>query len=223
MHHLTQARTLKLAGRAALATALACCPRLLFWSGRAAPVWYLASVIFFCSIVLWGFVFAWHAAYTGRPVFTFHLDPRRFVTVTLAGLGLAVALHLFLDPALRLKLPEEYPADPKQWAALVLFTLAFNQLFLIFAPFAWLVRLIKNQWAAVMLTVLFSTAVVALKIRSAPDPLTPSWFAALLSTRIVMGFLAVWFYLRGGLLLSWWWTFLIEARHLFDLAGPPGP
>jgi hypothetical protein len=29
-----------------------------------------------------------------------------------------------------------------------------------------------------------------------------------------MGFLAVSFYLRGGVLLSWWWTLLIEARHL---------
>ena len=36
-----------------------------------------------------------------------------------------------------------------------------------------------------------------------------------------MGFLAVWFYLRGGVLLIWWWTLLIEARHLLDLAGNP--
>ena len=34
-----------------------------------------------------------------------------------------------------------------------------------------------------------------------------------------MGFLAVSFYLRGGVFLSWWWTLLIEARHLLNLAG----
>jgi hypothetical protein len=44
-------------------------------------------------------------------------------------------------------------------------------------------------------------------------------FATLLAVRIVMGFLAVSFYLRGGVLLSWWWTLLIETRHLVDMAG----
>jgi hypothetical protein len=192
VRHLVQPRTLRLAGIAALATTLACYPRLSLWGNRSAPLWYLEAVIFFCAIVLWGFVFAWHTTYTQRPVLTLKLEPRRFAIVTVVGIAVATGLHLFLDPTLRLKTPEDYPVDPEQWFALVLFSLAFNQLFLVFAPFAWLIRLFKNQWVAVGLTVLFGAVI-----------------------------LAVSFYLRGGVLLSWWWTLLIEARHLLDLAGNP--
>jgi hypothetical protein len=60
---------------------------------------------------------------------------------------------------------------------------------------------------------------MAIKIRATPAMFPPSLFAALLAGRVVMGFLAVSFYLRGGVLLSWWWTLLIEARHLLDVAG----
>jgi hypothetical protein len=45
-------------------------------------------------------------------------------------------------------------------------------------------------------------------------PVPPLPLAALLAGRIVMGFLAVSFYLRGGVLLVWWWTLLFEARLL---------
>lgn len=221
MRNLAQPRTLKLAGAAALATTLACYPRLSLWGNRSAPIWYLEAVIFFCSIVLWAFVFAWHTIYTKRPVFTLKLGPRLFTVVTGIGIVVAMGLHLFLDPSLRLKIPEEYPADPAQWIALVLFSLAFNQLFLTFAPFAWLIRLFQNRWVATSLTVLFGVLVLAIKIRHAPTPIPASLFATLLAGRVAMGFLAVSFYLRGGALLSWWWTFLIEARHLLALTGQP--
>ena len=46
-------------------------------------------------------------------------------------------------------------------------------------------------------------------------------FVMLLVVRIVMGFLSVSFYVRGGVLLSWWWTLLIESRHLLNLSGNP--
>ena len=58
MRNLAQPRVLKLAGIASLVTALACYPRLSLWLNSAAPIWYLEAVIFFCGIVLWGFVFA---------------------------------------------------------------------------------------------------------------------------------------------------------------------
>ena len=105
----------------------------------------------------------------------------------------------------------------QHWLATVLFSLAINQLFLIFAPFDWLMRLFKNRWGAANLTVLFGVLVLALKIRSLPAPLPPGLFAALLAGKIIMGFLAVWFYWRGGVLLIWWWTLLFEARHLLNL------
>ena len=219
MRHLAQPRVLKLAGIAALATALACYPRLSLWLNRSFPIWYLEAIIFFCGIVLWGFVFAWHTQYTHRPVFTLKIEPRLFITVTLVGIVAAAAFHLFLDPSLRLKMPEEYPADLRQWLAMVLFSLAFNQLFLLFAPFAWLMRLFQNRRVAPCLTVLFGAFVLAIKIRSAPTPIPSSAVCGAPGRRIVMGFLAVSFYLRGGVLLSWWWTLLIEARHLLDLAG----
>jgi hypothetical protein len=216
---LAQPRVLISASLAALATALACYPRLSLWLNRPYPIWYLEAVIFLSSIVLWGFVFAWHTPYTNRPVFTLRLEPKPFLAVTLVGIIAAVVFHLFLDPSLRSKMPEEYPADPEQWFAMVLFSLAFNQLFLLFAPFAWLMRLFKNRWVATSLTVLFGACVLAMKIPSLPTPVPPLLLAAFLAGRIGMGFLAVWFYLRGGVVLIWWWTFLFEARNLLNLAG----
>ncbi len=219
MRNLAQPRVLKLAGIAALATTLACYPRLSFWLSRSLPIWYLEAIMFFCSIILWSFVFAWHTRYAHRPVFILKIEPRLFAIVTVAGIVVATGFHLFLDPSLRPKLPEDYPASPEQWFALVLFSLAFNQLFLVFAPFAWLIRLFQNRWAATCLTVLLSVIVMAIKIHSTPAPFPPPLFATLLAGRVVMSFLAVSFYLRGGVLLSWWWTLLIEARHLVLIGG----
>jgi hypothetical protein len=214
MRNLAQPRVLKLAGIAALATTLACYPRLSFWLNRAFPIWYLEAILFCCSIILWSFVFAWHTQYAHQPVFTLKIEPRLFAVVTVTGIVVATVFHLFLDPSLRLKLTEDYPVNPEQWFALVLFSTVFNQLFLVFAPFAWFIRLFQNRWVATCLTVLLSVIVMAIKIRSTPAPFPPPLFAALLAGRVVMGFLAVTFYLRGGVLLSWWWTLLIEARHL---------
>lgn len=214
-----QPRVLKWAAIAALASALACYLRLSLWLNRSAPIWYLEAAIFLCCIVLWGFVFAWHTQYTHRPAFVFKIEPGPFIAVTLIGITAALVFHLFLDPSLRSKLPEEYPAGLKQWFAFVLFSLAFNQLFLLFAPFAWLMRLFKNRWVATSLTVLFGAFVLAIRTQSLPTPVPPPLLAAFLAGRILMGFLAVWFYLRGGVMLIWWWTILFEARNLLTLAG----
>ncbi len=221
MRSFTQPRVLKLAGLAALASALAGYPRMSLWPNRPAPIWYLEPMLFLCAIVLWGFVFAWHTQYTNRPVFVFKLEPGPFIAVTLVGIIAAVVFYRFLDPSLRPQIPEEYPADLKEWFASVLFSLFFSQLFLLFAPFAWLMRLFQNRWVATSLTVLFGACVLAMKIRSLPMPVPPLLLVALLASRIVTGFLAVWFYLRGGVLLIWWWTVLFEARNLLDLGGHP--
>ena len=160
---------------AALVTTLACHLRLAHWLNRADPLWYLEAVIFFCSIVLWGFVFAWHTPYTRRPVLTLKIEPRLFVAVTLVGI--VGRRHVSPVPgpgAPARKLPEEYPADLEQWLALMLFSLAFNQLFLVFAPFAWLVRLFHNPGVAIVLTVLFGAVVLAIKIHSTPALISPA-------------------------------------------------
>jgi hypothetical protein len=219
MRHLTQPRVLKWAGIAALVSALASYPRLSYWPDRPYAIWYLEATIFLCSIVLWGFVFAWHTEYTRRPVFVLKIEPGPFIAATLIGLAAAMVFQRFLDPSLRANVPEEYPVDLKQWAAWLLFSLAFNQLFLLFAPFAWSLRLFQNRWVAAGLTVLFAAFVLAIKIRASPTPLSPLLFDALLAGRIVTGLFAVWFYLRGGVFLVWWWTFLFEARNLLNLSG----
>jgi len=186
---------------AALASTLACYPRLSFWLNRPSAIWYLIAALFFCGIVLWGFVFAWHEKYTRRPVFVFKVEARSFIAATLVGIAAAVLFRLFLDPSLRARLPEEYPADLKQWVAWLLFSLFFRQLFLLFAPFAWSMRLLQNRWAAAAVTILFGIFVQVLKMQASPVPISPALLAALLAGRIVMGFLAVWFYLRGGVIL----------------------
>jgi hypothetical protein len=217
MRHLFQPRVLNWAVIAALASALAGYPRLSLWLNRSAPVWYLEGTIFLCGIVLWGFVFAWHTQYTLRPVFVLKLEPKAFIAATVIGIIAAAVFDLLLDPALRSKIPEEYPADLQHWFAMVLFSLAINQLFLLFAPFDWLMRLFKNRWVATNLTVLFGVLVLALKIQSLPTQFPPWLFAAILTGKIVMGFLAVSFYLRGGVMLIWWWTLLFEARLLLNM------
>lgn len=218
MRHLLQPRVLSSATVAALVSSLASYPRLSLWANRPAPVWYLEVMIFLCAIVLWGFVFAWHTPYTGRPVFARKLERGPFLAATGVALVAAAVFGLWLDPALRPTIPDEYPADLKHWAAMVLFSLAINQLFLIFAPFDWLMRLSKNRRVAASLTVLFGVAVLAMKLQSLSVPLPTTLLVALLAGRIVTGFLTVAFYLRGGVLLVWWWTFLFEARLLVDLA-----
>ena len=219
MRHLLQPKVLNRAVLAALVTALACYPQLLFWLDRPDSIWLLDATIFLCSIVLWGFVFAWHEPYTRRPVWGFKLEPAPFVTVTAIAITVAAVFHLWLDPPLRLKAPDEYPADLNHWLAQLLFFMFLLQLFLLFAPFAWLMRLCKNRRAAAILTVLFSAFVLVLANQSRKTPVPSPLFGVLLACRTVTGLLAVWFYLRGGIILIWWWTLLFESRHLLALLG----
>jgi hypothetical protein len=221
MRHLLHPRVLSLASVAALASALACYPRLSLWQDPRAPIWYLEAVIFLCGIILWSFVFAWHARYTGRPVFVLKPGLKPFFTVTAAGILTAAIFRWWLDPSLRSLTPDEYPADLKHWAATVLFSLGLTQLFLIFAPYAWLMRLFKRPRVAISLTALFGTGVLALKIDSLLTPIPSALLASMLVGRVVIGFLTVLFYLRGGITMVWWWTLLLAARLLPELIGKP--
>ena len=200
-------------------TSLACYPRLAFWPGRPYPVWYVAAVLFLNAMILWAFVFAWHTKYAQRPVFGARWEPAPYAGATIAAISLAAILRLFLDPSLRLDAPGDYPASLEEWVAMTLFGLAFNQLFLVFAPFAWFVWVFQRRWIAVLLTILFGVFVTVIKRRTAATPPAPALFAALLMVRVIGGFLSVYFYLRGGLWLAWWWSLLLQARHLPDLIG----
>jgi hypothetical protein len=216
MRKLAQPQVVTAAAVAAALSAALSLPRMLLWSKRTFPVWYLETTVFLGGFVLWAFVFAWHTEYTRRPVFTFKIRPSILVSATLVGVAAALGLHFFLDRSFRQISPEDYPADFPHWVASTLFALAFTQLFLLYAPFAWLMRLFRNEQAATALTIVLSVTVLLLKTHSSPTPPPFSMFLELLVLRVVLVFFAIWFYLRGGILLVSWLGLLLEARHLFD-------
>ena len=201
---------------AAIASVL-CLPRLWLWSERKHPLWYLEVLLLLGGTVLWAFVFAWHPKYTGQPVFRVKIEPALVATITLIGLGIATLLYFLLDPRLRIMIPADYPRNLQEWAAMTLFSLAFTQVFLVLAPFAWLMRLFRDRATAIGLTVLFGLFVMVLKNQSSPTPLPLGLFSGLLALRVVTGLLSIYCYLRGGALLVWWWTLLLETRHLATL------
>ena len=217
MRRLAQPDVLKAAAIGALLTTLLSYPRLSAWTTRPFPIWYLEAVLFFTSIVLWAFVFAWHTQYTQRPVITFNLSLSLFALATAAGVLAAVGQYFLLDPTLRIKAPEDYPKSFDEWLAMTLFILAFTQLFLLFAPFAWLVRLFKNPRVAVVLTLFFGVLIFFIRMRSFSPSLSPTLFLTIITVRIVAGLMLIWLYLRGGLILVWWVGLLVEARHLLSL------
>ena len=144
MRRLAQPQVVTSAATAAALSAALSLPRMLLWDNRLFSLWYIEAMIFLCGFVLWAFVFAWHTEYTRHPVFTLRIQAGLFAAATLAGVIAGLVLHWLLDPSLRARNPEDYPADFQHWVAATLFTLAFTQLFLIYAPFAWVIRLLRN-------------------------------------------------------------------------------
>lgn len=219
MRDLGKPEVLQSAIVAALLSSLASYPRLALWTERRYGLVYLEAMLFLCSIVLWAFVFAWHTKYTHRPIFTPRPGVAPILIATLSGIGGALLWHFWFDPTLRTLTPLEYPEDITHWVALVLWTLAFTQLCLVFAPFAWLMRLFQNIRMATILTVLFGAFVMIIKNRASPTPMPWELFVEVLVMRLVVGFLAVYLLVRGGLPLVWWWALLFLSRHLLTLGA----
>lgn len=216
MRRLAHPRVVASAVIAAALSTVFSLPRMLLWESRKLPVWYLEATVFLGGFVLWSFVFAWHTEYTGRPVFTLKIKPSVFAAATAFGIIAAFILHFFLDPTVRRITPGDFPIDFEHWVASVLFSLAFTQLFLLYAPFAWLMRLFRNEQAAIWLTVTLEVAVLIMRNHSISILLPAMLFAELLVLRIVLNYLGLWFYLRGGIFLVWWIDVLMETRHLFE-------
>ena len=169
------------------------------------------------SVVLWGFVFAWHTQYTQRPVFTLKVGAFPFALATSAGLATALFWHFALDPWLRVKSPADYPATMEQWLAMTLFSLGLKQLFVVFSPFAWLIRLFGRKEPAFVLTVVFGLTVVIIReSRSPSSMLAEPFYLGLLALRGAALALAVYLYLRGGVFLVWWWELVLQSRHLLS-------
>lgn len=219
MRRLTQPSVVKAAALAALASTVLSLPRMLLWEKRPYLTWYIESILFCCGFVMWAFVFAWHTEYTHRPLFTLRIKPMLFASATVVGIIAGLGHHWLLDPSLRPANPEDYPVDFRHWVAQVLFTLSFNQLFLLFAPFAWAMRLFRNERVATWVIVAFGVLVLALKTDASPLPQSALLILALATLQIASAFFGVWFYLRGGIFLAWWIAFLVEARHLLTFGG----
>jgi len=214
MRDLGQPKVLQMAVLAALGSALASCPRLILWPAARYPLWYYETLMFLGGTVLWAFVFAWSEKYSQRPVFAWRVPWWEFLLVTALGTVVAAVEHLRVDPVLRTRIPEDFPASTQQWAAMVLFSLAFTTLFLVFAPFAWLVRLFRKVRVAAVLTVVFGLFVFWMKNENATSQLEPHLLRYLFVSRLISGAISVWLYLRGGALLVWWWQLLVQSRLL---------
>ena len=215
VRRLAEPSVLKSAGVGALLTSMVCYPRFAQWQSNVV-IWYAEAVMFFGSFVLWAFVFAWHTEYIGRPVFNRRIAPRLWLAATIAGVLVATVLHVFLDPTFKVRTPADYPTSVEEWLAKTAFAVAFYPLFLTFAPLAWAARLSHRVWIAAVFTVLFGVFVMTIKMQSAPTPLPAPVFVELLALRLILGSCSVYFYLRGGVGLVWWWVLLLQLRHLLD-------
>jgi hypothetical protein len=217
MRSLGKPAVLQAALVAGVGSALACWPRVATAPHQHYPLWYLEAVVLLASIVLWGFVFAWHTQYTQRPVFTLRVEGGALALATVAGVAVALFWHFVLDSRLRAQVPEDYPATTEQWLAMTLFSLGLRQLFLIFAPFAWLVRLFGKRQPAFVLTVVFAVAVLLVRNYRSPAPL-PSGplLGGLLVAQSAAEVFSLYLFLRGGVLLVWWWTLLCQSRLLLS-------
>jgi hypothetical protein len=219
MRRLAQPQVVTSATMAAALSAILSLPRMVLWENRPFPLWYLETAILFCGFVLWAFVFAWHTEYTHRPVFTLKIKPTALAAATAAGIFIGLALHFWIDPLVRPSAPKDFPPDVKHWAAATLFTLAFVQLFLLYAPFDWAIRLFRNEKVALWITASFGILVLLLRNNSLPTELSAWLLTALIVFKIAGIFFGVWFYLQGGIFLVWWLDLLLESRHLLTFAG----
>src|SRR5204862_8048478 len=102
-----------------------------------------------------------------------------FVIATVIGVVGAVTQHLWLDPVLKTRMPEDFPADFNQWLTIVLFTLSFADLFTVFAPFDWMLRLSRSKSWATGLTIIFGLFVLWLRHRTLEPRLPASILAHL--------------------------------------------
>lgn len=209
------------AALAALITCVACCPRLLLWLERPYAAVPMCLMLFVCTYVLWAFVFAWQKPYAGHPAFGSGFPPRLWAAATLCAVAWAAILHFLIDPQLRAVTPKEFPTSVTLWLAMALFTVALNPLFLTFAPYAFFMRLFRRPQLCVPLTVLFGVFVLFLKLQSGAKLPPFSLALELTALRLVGGFVALFFYMRGGVPLVLWMVMIQECRFGIDLAAAP--
>jgi hypothetical protein len=217
MRHIAQPKVVASATLAALATALACYTRLELWQTRRLPIWYLELVLLMGTFFLWSFVFGWQGPYGGRDPLQPSKSAKLWALATASAVAVA-ALHYFvLDARLRPLAPDEFPSSHSAWLAMALSTLTLTQLFVVFAPLAFFLRMISRRWLAVALTLAFNLFVMLRRSALAPTTLPPCLLASLIGIRLLGASILIFFYFKGGLPLACWATFLVHARLLLEL------
>jgi hypothetical protein len=217
MRHLAQPKVMRWAAWAACATALACYPRFEMWQTRRLPIWYLELVLLTGTFFLWSFVFGWQGPYGGRHPMQVSNSAKLWVLATAVGLGVAGLHYFVLDPMLRPVAPDEYPVSRGAWLAMLLSMLTLTQLFVIYAPMAFFLRMISRRWLAVALTLAFYLFVLLQRSALVPTPMPPLLLAALIGMRLLGASALLYFYFKGGLPLACWATLLVHARLLLEL------
>lgn len=215
MRQLGKSEVLKSAGIAALLTGGAIYPRLSIWDKMEGQVFANLLVLMWCVFVLWAFVFAWHKEYSGKEPLRFDLTAVTWAGVTALGVVVALALRFLLDDHLREIAPWNYPETAMEWLAVALFGIFFVSLFLVFAPFAFFLRLTRSKTVSFVLTVVGAAVVMALRFAATSGGGPEMWMFAGMGAcqaAIVLGL-----HLRFGAFGVWWFLALVEARHLFEV------
>jgi hypothetical protein len=217
MRYIAQPKVVTSALLAAVATALACYPRLVVWETRRLPVWYLELVLLLGTFFLWSFVLGWQRPYGGRDPLQPSKSPALWALATGGALAVA-ALHYWLfDPVMRGAAPDEFPSSPSAWLAMTLSSVTFTQLFVVFAPLAFFLRMISRRKLALALTLAFNLFVMLLKASLTTKPLTPALLSGLILIRLLGASFLVFIYLEGGLPLACWVSFVVQTRYLLEL------
>jgi hypothetical protein len=219
MRLLSKPAVMRKAAIAALITAAVCYPQIELWTERTKSIGLLCGAILWASFCLWSFAFAWHEEGAGSNIFLRKWDVKGWGIVTLCGIIAAILQLYFWDPHTRELKFVRFPHNKEEWGAMLLFTLVFEQLFICFAPYAFFIRLFrKRDWAAVQV-VMFGVFLLSLKLFSNQFLIFSPLVLALFFMRIIGSSILVFLYIRGGIALVWWWTFLLEARHLLDFTS----
>jgi hypothetical protein len=217
MRHLTQPKVMARAAAAGALTTLACLPALMMGVKVPSLVPLGVFLFVFCISILWGFVFAWHFEYSGRPVFLAPFQPRLWLAATAWAVALAVLEYFTLDPPLRRLVPAEYPATLGACVAMGTFQILFVPLYVCFAPLAFFIRLTHRSTVSTTLVVLWGLFVAYLRLGMLPTLPSLPIAAAILGLRVVGGFVTVYFYLNAGAPMIWWMGLLLNARLFLEL------
>ncbi|NBR86858.1 MAG: hypothetical protein EBS84_08515 [Proteobacteria bacterium] len=219
MRSLAQPAVLWRAAIAGVLTAAAGYPRLANWTQRPDALWFLDAALGWAGFVMWAAVLAWHRGYSGHEVFPRQIPGHLWWTAGALGVGGAIISYHWGDPLLRQLAPTDFPRTPGAWVEHLLFSLALEQVFLCFAPVAFLVRLWPNVNVAATGTVLFSLFVFTLKLDAGAAAVPGLVLAGMFLFRALHSGVTVWLYLRGGAWLVWFFATLLLTRLWFSFAG----